>query len=78
MATRKKRPGRPPKGSADKKSESLLLRLSPGEKAGFGEAADVAGVPLTVWIRERLRQVATRELGEAGRPVVFMPNPHGG
>lgn len=77
MTARKKRPGRPRKGSADKKSASLLLRLSPGEREGFGEAADVAGVPLTVWIRERLRRVATRELERAGRPVAFLNRPKG-
>jgi hypothetical protein len=64
--------GRPPKGSGVAKSESLLLRLSPSEKQGFADAAQLAGIPLTVWIRERLRQVAAGELQPAGKPVAFL------
>lgn len=72
MNTAKKRRGRPRKGSGEAKSESLLLRLEPGEKQAFGDAARVAGVPLTVWIRERCRKVALRELTDAGLPVGFV------
>lgn len=72
METKKKRRGRPPKGSADTKSASLLLRLEPREKRGFGDAADLAGVPLTVWMRERLRRIAKRELEGANREVAFL------
>jgi hypothetical protein len=49
-----------------------LLRLAPNEKEGFGDAADVAGIPLTVWIRERLRQVAATELEAVGRKAAFL------
>lgn len=73
MKTKKARLGRPPKGSGLTKSESILLRLDPGEKQGFGDAAQFAGVPLTVWIRERLRQMARKELESAGMPVAFLP-----
>ena len=73
MKTKKARLGRPPKGSGLTKSESILLRLDPGEKKGFGDAAQFAGVPLTVWIRERLRQMARKELEVAGMPVAFLP-----
>ena len=72
MKTKKARLGRPPKGSGLTKSESILLRLDPGEKKGFGEAALVAGVPLSIWIRERLRIVAKFELQSAGRTVAFL------
>lgn len=64
--------GRPPKGSEDAKSESLLLRLSSSEKQGFADAAALAGVPLTVWIRERLRRIATEELSSSGKNVPFI------
>lgn len=73
MTTRKKGRGRPRKGSGVAKSESVLLRLDPGEKKGFGDAAAHAGVPLAVWMRERLRQVAAKELEGAGRAVAFLP-----
>ena len=67
--------GRPSKNPAEVKSESILLRLAPSEKEGFGDAAAVAGVPLTVWIRERLRQVAAHELESAKRVVPFLSEP---
>lgn len=54
------------------KSESLKLRIGPEEKQAFQDAADLAGVALSVWIRERLRQVARRELEEAGHNIAFL------
>jgi hypothetical protein len=71
MSTKKRR-GRPPKGSGATKSESLLLRLEPREKVAFRDAANLAGVPLTVWMRERLRRVAARELQDGGKSVAFL------
>jgi hypothetical protein len=72
MASRKKGPGRPRKSSATKKSESVLLRLSEKEKEVFQGAADVAGIPLAVWMRERLRRVAVAEFGEIDRKNPFL------
>lgn len=72
MVTNKKGRGRPRKGSTDTKSESVLLRMAPREKKGFAEAADMAGIPLSVWMRERLRIAAMRELGDAGRKIPFL------
>lgn len=72
MKTKKGGRGRPPKGSADVKSESILLRLDAREKQGFADAANLAGAPLSVWIRERLRKAATKELGESGQSVPFL------
>jgi hypothetical protein len=51
--------------------------MEPGEKKGFEDAAAHAGVPLAVWMRERLRQVAKKELEEAGRAVAFLPRTSG-
>jgi len=72
MKTIKKRRGRPAKGSDNTKSASLLLRLEPKEKEGFGSAAAIAGIPLAVWMRERLRVVARHELEEAKQPIPFL------
>ena len=72
MKTKTDGRGRPPKGSAETKSETLLLRLDPGEKQGFADAARLAGVPLSVWIRERLRKIAAKELHDAGQLVAFI------
>ena len=66
------RRGRPPKGSERIKSESLLLRLAPAEKTAFALAADIAGLPVAAWMRERLREAARRELIESGLQVPFL------
>ncbi len=54
------------------KSETLQIRLTHQEKAGFLEASGVAGLPLSSWVRERLRLAAIRELEGAGRRVPFV------
>ncbi len=48
------------------------MRLGISEKEAFREAAELAGIPLSAWVRERLRQVAVRELKNAARPVAFL------
>jgi hypothetical protein len=69
----KKRPrGRPPKEAEKLRSEALLVRLESTEKEAFKNAAELAGVPLSTWVRERLRQVAVRELENAARPIPFL------
>jgi uncharacterized protein (DUF1778 family) len=68
----KTRRGRPPKGSESVRSIHLDMRIGPAEKATFKAAAELSGLDLSAWIRERLRQVARRELIEAGRQVPFL------
>lgn len=72
MAMNKKNRGRPRKRVHSTKSASVLLRLEPSEKQGFAQAAALAGAPLAVWMRERLRRVAASELREAGRAIPFL------
>jgi len=68
-----KRPGRPRKSSADKKLEYLDVRLDLAEKQTFAAAAKLAGLPLSSWVRERLRSAAVRELNQAGQAIpLFM------
>jgi hypothetical protein len=54
------------------KTQGIEIRVQPEEKAGFKEAAELAGVSLSAWMRERLRLAAIRELENAGRPVPFI------
>jgi uncharacterized protein (DUF1778 family) len=54
------------------RQERLGIRLDPEEKKAFEEAAEIAGVPVSAWVRERLRRVARRELEEANRAVPFL------
>jgi antitoxin component of RelBE/YafQ-DinJ toxin-antitoxin module len=54
------------------KSQFIKIRLASEEKQAFQQAADLAGLALSAWIRERLRMVAIRELEGAGYPVPFI------
>jgi hypothetical protein len=59
-------------GSGRNKTDNLLVRLSPAEKKGFSDAAELAGIPLSAWVRERLRWAAVKELQAADRQVAFL------
>ena len=54
------------------RTELLQLRLRPKEKQAFQEAADLAGISLSAWVRERLRAAAIRDLEGSGRSVPFV------
>ena len=56
----------------DMKTETVRLRVSRDEKRAFQDAADLAGIPLSSWIRERLRLAAIRELEGMGQQVPFI------
>jgi hypothetical protein len=64
--------GRPPLDPRRTKKEYLEIRLETSEKRAFSDAADAAGMPLSTWVRERLRRVARKELEELGRPIAFL------
>ena len=68
----KRRRGRPSKSPDDLRNEDLLVKLKADEKEAFKDAADLAGVSLSSWVRERLRRVAIRELEEAAHPIAFL------
>jgi uncharacterized protein (DUF1778 family) len=59
------------------KTESIELRVQFDEKDAFKEAAQLAGIPLSAWIRERLRRAARIELEEAGLKVPFVQSLRG-
>lgn len=63
--------GRPLK--AHKLDQTLKIRMDAAEKQAFRDAAEVAGLPVSAWMRERLRRAAVRELEEAARPIAFLP-----
>ena len=54
------------------KSEVVQIRMEPEEKQAFQEAADLAGLALSAWIRERLRKSARIELEDAGQQIPFL------
>ena len=59
-------------GSSVVRSRNILVRVNDAEKEGFRAAANLAGIPLSAWIRERLRLVATSELAQANKRVTFL------
>jgi hypothetical protein len=68
-----KKRGRPPLAEDKTKSAYLEVRLEEAEKIAFKDAANLAGQALSVWIRDRLRATARKELEGAGLPVAFLP-----
>ena len=66
-----KRMGRPPKDPEKKKRGFLQVRVDDAEKQTFQAAADLAGLDVSAWVRERLRTVAPTGTGcsELARPV---------
>jgi hypothetical protein len=62
--------GRPVK--AHKLDQTLKIRMDAAEKQAFRDAAEVAGIPVSAWMRERLRRAAIRDLEEAARPIAFL------
>ena len=64
--------GRPKKQDQSRQSEVIPIRLTQAEKESFQLCADLAGISLSSWTRERLRLAAIRELEGAGRRVPFV------
>jgi uncharacterized protein (DUF1778 family) len=62
-----KRMGRPPKSGSETLSVRMIVRTTPGERAAYDQAADVAGLDLSEWIRAILNAAAKRALKKAGR-----------
>ena len=69
-----KKRGRPPKDADRLHSDNILVRVESTEKEAFQIAADLAGVSLSAWMRERLRQVATKELKGAAMSNPLLRN----
>jgi hypothetical protein len=60
------------KPTEQSKAEVLQIRLTPSEKAGISQAAALAGISVSSWVRERLRLAAIRDLESAGLRVPFV------
>lgn len=50
----------------------LIVRLLGSEREAFQDAADLAGIPLSAWVRNRLRQAAIKELEAQALPIAFL------
>lgn len=58
-----------------KRAESIEVRLESDEKKGFQMAAELSGMTLSAWVRDRLRRAAIRELEQASRDIPFLRRP---
>lgn len=65
-----KKTGRP--RQANRRTEYLEIRLTANEKRAFQEAAQISGISVSTWVRERLRRSVIRELEEAGRSAAYL------
>jgi predicted HTH domain antitoxin len=72
---KKPRHNEPVARSRDRKDIPLNIRVSENEKTAFSRAAEIAGVPLSAWMRERLRIAAFRELDNVGETAEFLAMP---
>ena len=50
----------------------LIVRLLGSEREAFQDAADLAGMPLSAWVRNKLRQAAIKELEAQALPIAFL------
>jgi mobilization protein NikA len=66
------RTGRPKKKAAESKTDYIEVRCEESEKQAFRQAAEAVGLPLSGWIRERLRRAARKELEDMDMPVAFL------
>jgi hypothetical protein len=67
-----KKTGRPKKPPNAVKADYIEVRCGEAEKQAFRAAAEAAGLPLSGWIRERLRRIARKELEDLELPVAFL------
>jgi len=58
----KKRMGRPPKSGNENLSERMMMRLTPSEMVAYNQAAEIAGLDRSEWIREILNRAAKKAL----------------
>ena len=68
----KTKAGRPKNPPGIGKDDYMELRLDSAEKEAFRTAAEAAGMALSVWVRERLRKAAKKELEGRDMPVAFL------
>lgn len=54
------------------KDTNIILRTSPDEKEAFERAAEISGLSLSAWIRQRLRKASASELKSNGEKAKFL------
>jgi hypothetical protein len=55
-----------------KKDSQVMIKVSEEERDGFRRAAEIAGVGLSAWARQKLRSAAIKDLQEVGEKIPFL------
>lgn len=55
-----------------KKDNQILIKVSETEKEGFKRAAEIVGIGLSAWARQKLRSAAIKDLQEVGEVIKFL------
>lgn len=55
-----------------KKEQSIMIRVSQLEKEGFARAAEISGIGLSAWARQKLRSAAIKDLQDVGMKIPFI------
>ncbi len=55
-----------------KKDSQFLIRVSEVELEAFKKAADIAGIGLSAWARQKLRAATIKDLQEVGEKIPFL------
>jgi hypothetical protein len=55
-----------------KKDTQILIKVSEPEREGFRRAADIAGIGVSAWARQKLRAAAIQELQTVGEKAAFL------
>ena len=55
-----------------KRENQLNVRVDDDENIAFEEAAEIAGISMSAWVRQQLRLAAMQELSRVGRRAPFL------
>lgn len=67
MSTEQRGPGRPSLPDTEGKRKTIGFRVEAKEHAAIEQAASIAGMKLSDWVRARLSAAAAREIKRAGQ-----------
>ena len=54
------------------KEKRVFIRVTDEEKAAFDKAAEISGIALSAWARQKLRSAAIKELEAVSEPIPFL------
>ena len=72
MVRKRAKLGRPEGSTGKARDELIQMRVNAVEKQGFSNAAQLSGLTVSAWARERLRCICREELETAGQNVPFL------